>query len=230
MGGPSAALAGAPDRKGGPMAAPPPDAGTATEVPGARDLAALKAEVKAEVLSEVRGELDALRALVSRFPPDAVAVRDKRTIVVFSGDYDKLMAAFIIATGAASMGTEVSMYFTFWGLNALRRPSAKVRGKSLVERAFGWMMPAGPKRQGISKMNMMGLGGPMIRQVMKAKNVEPLEGLMALAQEMGVRMIACQMSMDILGIRGEELVDGLQFGGVATYLGDDADAQANLFI
>ncbi len=188
---------------------------------------ALKESLRAEILAEIRQELDEWK---ESQPRPGVVLKDKRTLVVFSGDYDKLMAAFIIATGSAAMGSEVSMYFTFWGLNVLRKPNASAKGKSLIEKCFGWMMPAGPRRQGISKMNMGGLGGPMIRTVMQMKNVEPLEGLMEQAKELGVKMIACQMSMDILGIRTEELIDGIEYGGVATYLGDDADAQANLFI
>lgn len=153
------------------------------------------------------------------------------TLVVFNQDLDKAIASFIIATGAAAMGKEVTMFFTFWGLNILRRDEEIPQdGKDFMEKMFTKMMPAGPKQLPISNMNMGGMGAKMIRQVMEKKNVDSLETLMANAMNMGVRIVACAMSMDVMGIRKEELIDGVEIGGVATYLGKADDANVNLFI
>ncbi|MDQ0287384.1 peroxiredoxin family protein [Desulfofundulus luciae] len=154
----------------------------------------------------------------------------KKTIIVFSGDLDRVMAAFIIANGAAAMGDEVTMFFTFWGLNVLRRPEKVKVKKSFLQALFGWMMPRGAGKLGISKMNFGGLGAKMMKIVMKQQNVTPLPELIRLAREQGIRMIACTMSMDVMGIRKEELIDGLEFAGVATYLAEADEANVNLFI
>ncbi len=152
------------------------------------------------------------------------------TIVVFSQDLDKAIAAFIIATGAKSMGKDVSLFFTFWGLNILRKPKhAKVK-KSFIEKMFGFMMPKGTEKLPISKMNMMGMGPKMIRYIMKKKNVVSLQTLIKNAMDMGVTITACAMSMDIMGIKQEELMDGIEIAGVATYLGDTQSSNHNLFI
>lgn len=155
---------------------------------------------------------------------------NKKTIIVFSGDLDKAMAAFIIATGAAAMGDEVTMFFTFWGLNILRK-ARKVRvKKDFFERMFGFMMPRGPEKLGLSKMNFGGLGARMMRYIMKRKNVNTLNQLMQNAQALGVKIIACTMSMDVMGISKEELIDGIEYAGVAAYLGDAEESNVNLFI
>jgi len=152
------------------------------------------------------------------------------TIVVFSEDLDKAIAAFIIATGAKSMGKEVSLFFTFWGLNILRKPKHTKVKKSFIEKLFGFMMPKGTEKLPISKMNMLGMGPKMIRYIMKKKNVDSLQTLMKNAMDMGVKITACAMSMDIMGIKKEELMDGIEIAGVATYLGDVQSANHNLFI
>ena len=152
------------------------------------------------------------------------------TIVVFSQDLDKAIAAFIIASGAKSMGKNVSLFFTFWGLNILRKPKKVRVKKTFIERMFGMMMPRGTEKLPISNMNMAGIGPKMIRGIMKKKNVDSLRTLMASAQDMGVKIIACAMSMDIMGIKAEELIDGIEIAGVATYLGDTQDSNHNLFI
>lgn len=159
----------------------------------------------------------------------AEAPRDK-TLIVFSSDLDRVMAAFIIANGAAAMGQKVTMFFTFWGLNVLRRADAVSRGKPLLDRLFGWMMPRGPARLALSRMNMAGLGTAMMKHVMRRKQVEPLAALMERAVRQGVRLVACAMSMDVMGIRREELIDGVELGGVGSYLDATATANANLFI
>jgi NADPH-dependent 2,4-dienoyl-CoA reductase/sulfur reductase-like enzyme/peroxiredoxin family protein/rhodanese-related sulfurtransferase/TusA-related sulfurtransferase len=154
----------------------------------------------------------------------------KKTIVVFSGDFDKAMAAFIIANGAAAMGSEVTLFFTFWGLNLLRKPQRVPVKKTLVESMFGWMMPRGAEKTSLSKMNMAGMGTRMIKGIMKSKNVSSLSELIAKAKDNGVRLVACAMSMNLMGIKKEELIDGVQEGGVAMYLAQAESAGVNLFI
>lgn len=166
----------------------------------------------------------ACRAIAS-----APASRDK-TLVVFSGDFDKAMASFIIANGAAAMGGQVTMFFTFWGLNLLRKAEYVPVQKTLIEKMFGWMMPRGAERTSLSKMNMAGLGTRMIKGIMKNKNVTPLSGLIESARASGVKMVACSMSMDLMGIKKEELIDGVEEGGVAMYLSQAETAGVNLFI
>ncbi len=153
-----------------------------------------------------------------------------KTIVVFSGDFDKVVAAFVIATGAAAMGSKVTMFFTFWGLNALRRPEAVAVRKNIVERMFGWMMPRGADRLVLSMMNMGGAGTWMIKEIMKRKNVSSLPEFMRQARQSGVRLVACSMSMDLMGIRQQELVDGVELGGVAMYLERADQGNVNLFV
>lgn len=156
--------------------------------------------------------------------------KDGATLVVFSGDLDKALASFIIATGAASMGKKVTMFFTFWGLNVLRKQDAPKVEKDTLEKMFSMMMPNGPAALGLSKMNMGGMGSKMIKHVMEKKNVESLESLISNALDMGVNIVACSMSMDIMGIKQEELIDGIEIGGVAAYLASADDAGINLFI
>jgi NADPH-dependent 2,4-dienoyl-CoA reductase/sulfur reductase-like enzyme/peroxiredoxin family protein/rhodanese-related sulfurtransferase/TusA-related sulfurtransferase len=163
-------------------------------------------------------------------PAHAADSKDNKTIIVFSGDFDKAMAAFIIANGAASMGKKVTMFFTFWGLSILRKPEAVRVKKSLIDRMFGWMLPRGAGALKLSKMNMLGMGTKMMRAVMKDKNVSSLADLIASAQKAGIEIIACQMTMDVMGLRKEELIDGVQAGGVGYYLGKAEDSNLNLFI
>ncbi|HHV12638.1 MAG TPA: FAD-dependent oxidoreductase [Clostridiales bacterium] len=160
-------------------------------------------------------------------PPDT---RDNKTMVVFSGDLDKAIASFIIANGAASMGKKVTMFFTFWGLNILRKPDKVRVKKGLMDSMFGAMMPRGSKKLKLSNMNMLGMGGKMIRMVMKNKNISSLEELIQAAIDSGIEIVACQMSMDVMGLKKEELLDGVKIGGVGYYLGEAEDSNVNLFI
>ncbi len=153
-----------------------------------------------------------------------------KTMVVFSGDLDKVLASFIIANGAAAMGRPVTMFFTFWGLNALRRPEKQSVKKSFIEKMFGAMMPRGVKKLTLSRMNMAGMGTAMMKKVMADKNVDSLETLMRQAMANGVKLVACTMSMDVMGITKEELIDGVELAGVASYLGDAEESNVNLFI
>jgi len=154
---------------------------------------------------------------------------NRATIVVFSNDLDKLFAAFAIATGAAAAQMQVSMFFTFWGLTALKKKTV-LKGKSITEKLMTLFLPSGPADAKPSKMNMLGVGQAFLKHVMKKKNVSDLPDLITLASQLGVRMVACQTSMDIMGIRKEELIEGLDFGGVATYIADAADSKITLFI
>ncbi|MGB8954084.1 MAG: DsrE/DsrF/DrsH-like family protein [Tumebacillaceae bacterium] len=152
------------------------------------------------------------------------------TLVVFNGDLDKAIASFIIATGAAAMGNKVTMFFTFWGLNILRKEEYIPTKKTFLENMFGKMMPRGAGKLGISKMNFGGLGAKMMKKVMREKNISTLPELMEMAKDLDVRIVACTMSMDVLGITEEELIDGIDYAGVATYLGAAEESQVNLFI
>ncbi len=154
-----------------------------------------------------------------------------KTIIVFDGDLDKVLASFVIANGALAMGRPVTMFFTFWGLTALRKSdkNKKIR-KSPVEKMFGTMLPRGTTELGLSRMNMGGMGTKMMRAIMKDKNIDSLEEMMKKAMENGVRIVACSMSMDVMGIKKEELIDGVEIGGVGTYLADAEESNVNLFI
>ncbi len=152
------------------------------------------------------------------------------TNVVFSNDFDKSMAAFIIANGAASAGYEVTLFFTFWGINILRKSGPVAAKKNLIEKMFGIMMPKGPDKLTLSKMNMAGMGLAMIKGIMKHKNVMTLPDLIAQAKLSGVKLVVCTMSMDLMGIKREELIDGVEEGGVAMYVDHLSRSSANLFI
>jgi peroxiredoxin family protein/TusA-related sulfurtransferase/rhodanese-related sulfurtransferase len=153
-----------------------------------------------------------------------------KSIIVFSGDFDKAFASFIIANGAAAMGSNVTMFFTFWGLNVLRKKSKVKVEKNLVEKMFGWMMPRGADKLKLSKMNMGNMGLAMIKGIMKNKNVASLPELIESAKQNGVKLVACAMSMDLMGIRKEEMIEGVELGGVASYLETAENSGVNLFI
>lgn len=154
---------------------------------------------------------------------------DKAAIIVFSGDLDKMIAAHIIATGAAAMGLETTLFFTFWGLNGLKERRT-LEGKSLYERMMALMTPTSSKELHPSQMAFMGAGAAMLRQMMKQKDVASLEDLMDLAKEMGVRTVACDMSMEVMGVRHDELREGVELGGVASFLAEASKARVSLFI
>ncbi len=161
--------------------------------------------------------------------PVAATASDK-TMVVFSGDLDKALASFIIATGAASMGRKVTMFFTFWGLTVVRKEEKIAIKKRKFDKLFDLMLPRGSKELGLSRMNMGGMGMKMMRAVMKEKNVSTLEELIQTALQNGVKMVACQMSMDVMGIHADELIDGVEIGGVATMLGAAELSDTSFFI
>ncbi len=163
-------------------------------------------------------------------PETALSPAQGKTIIVFSGDLDRVLASFIIANGAAAMGRPVTMFFTFWGLNVLRKTRTGKIKKPFMDKMFASMMPKGSAKLKLSKLNMAGMGTAMMKKVMNDKNVDSLETLIRHALDNGVKLIACTMSMDIMGITKEELIDGVEFAGVASYLGDAEESNVNLFI
>ena len=151
-------------------------------------------------------------------------------IILFSGDYDKAMAAYIIANGAAAYDHKVTIFHTFWGINALRKQEAIEVKKGFLEKMFGKMMPRGAEKLALSNMNMAGMGPKMIKHVMKKHNALTLTQLIEMAQEQEINLVSCTMTMDLLGLQKEELLDGVQYAGVAAYLADAENGAVNLFI
>jgi peroxiredoxin family protein len=177
-----------------------------------------------QVLEDRVKELETRLATLEERAPD-----DRVSIIVFSGDLDRVLAAFVIATGAAAMGQQVSMFFTFWGLSVWKKDT-QLGGKTLFQQMMAVMSPGSSHSLPVSKMNYFGVGAKMLRSMMKEKNVSSLEDMIALAREMGVRTIACEMSRDVMGIRDSELVGGVECGGVATFLADSLRSRTSLFI
>ena len=177
--------------------------------------------------------LDRIEALEARVQEleqaPAQDIEDKLSMVVFSGDLDKTIAAFIIATGAAAMGMEVSMFFTFWGLSIVKKQKV-YDGKNFLEKGFTAMLPGNTQQMGLSQMNFFGAGAKIIRKLMQDHEVTSVEEFVELAREFDVRMTVCDMSRELLGIKDEELIDGLEVGGVATFMGDAATSKVTLFI
>ncbi len=193
----------------------------------AADLAPAEQGTVGERLAQLEARLAALEQgqqdLRGELPENRVS------LIVFSGDLDKVLAGFVIATGAAAVGMEVSMFFTFWGLGALKQ-GRRLKGKNLLEKAFGLLTPGSSRALGLSQMNFAGIGARLMRKMMRDKQVASLEEFVQMARELGVRFVACQMSMDVMGVTQAELLDGVEVGGVATFLGDAARSKASLFI
>jgi NADPH-dependent 2,4-dienoyl-CoA reductase/sulfur reductase-like enzyme/peroxiredoxin family protein/rhodanese-related sulfurtransferase/TusA-related sulfurtransferase len=211
----------------------------ATDPGFAGDVPAWARRHEAEVV-ELSAQGPKIRARIRKLAPapatldgpaaGAAKAGNKKTMVVFSGELDKVLASFVIATGAASMGDSVTMFFTFWGLNALRRGGRQAGGKTFLDRMFGMMMPNGAHALKLSNLNMGGVGTALMKRVMRGKNVDSLPSLMAQARQMGVKIVACSMSMDVMGLKREELIDGVEVGGVAAFLGESEGAGMTLFI
>lgn len=183
-------------------------------------------------LSDEKGVLTALieKQSVPNSNTQIGSLPKDKTLVVFSDDFDRALASFVIANGAASTGKKVTMFFTFWGLNILKkRKSGRVK-KDIFGKMFGMMLPKGTKDLSLSKMNMGGIGSKMMRFIMKRKKIDSLEAMLQSAADAGVEMIACQMSMDVMGVKKEELFDFVKIGGVAAYLEAADTANLNLFI
>lgn len=190
------------------------------------------AEIRALVEAEVRRQVGEARKEIEQAIAEVRerTVDDRATLVVFSGDLDKAIAAMVIATGAAAAGLETSLFFTFWGLSLLKKKGAARAKHGLKEKMFSMMTPSSTESLGVSKMNYFGMGAHMLRSMMKDKDIASLEELIAMARDLEVKMIACTMSMDAMGVEKEELVDGLEYGGVAAYMADAARSRVTLFI
>lgn len=178
-----------------------------------------------EMVSDLKRELEAVKGQ---------GQKDKLAMVVFSGDLDRALAAFIIATGAVAMGMEATMFFTFWGTPLLRDPKKvkRAEGKDFFGKMFGWMLPKGLRDARLSKMNMAGMGTALMKTLMKKKNVASLEQLLELSKELGVKIVICELSMQIMGFKKEEMIDypHLIYAGVAKFLEEAMDSKIQLFI
>jgi peroxiredoxin family protein len=191
-------------------------------------LSALEAEIRAlsQASLSQAAQLDSTVELVK-----GAGQQEKLSLIVFSGSLDRLIAAFVLATGAAAMGMQVSMFFTFWGTAALRKQNVSVK-KTLLERMFGWMLPKGVKKLPLSQMNMAGGGPAMIRYIMKKNGVASVEEMIELSKELGVELNVCTMSMDLLGMKPDELIDypGKTYCGVAKFLETAAPGKITMFL
>jgi NADPH-dependent 2,4-dienoyl-CoA reductase/sulfur reductase-like enzyme/peroxiredoxin family protein/TusA-related sulfurtransferase/rhodanese-related sulfurtransferase len=205
--------------------------------PGFRRDASAWAENTGNALLELSDKNGTIRALfrkgeVRSMPSLACTTpaANAKNILVFSADLDHVMAAFTIANGALAMGQHVSMFFTFWGLNVLRRSKNDHIKKTLIERMFGWMMPRGIDALKLSQLNMAGIGTAMMKGVMKSKHIDQLPFLVKSAIDGGARLIACQMTMEMMGIKEEELIEGVELGGVATFINEADKASASIVL
>lgn len=181
-------------------------------------------------LEEIQRQVMELQARLDTM--DKNAQEDKLTMVCFSGELDKTMAAFIIAIGAVAMDMEAVMFFTFWGTPVLRSKEKSVSGKDFMGKMFGSMLPTGPSQLKLSKMNMGGMGTAMLKSLMAKKKVASLEELIQTAGELGVKIVICEMTMNLMGFKHEEMIDypHLSYGGVAKFLGDADKSRVQLFL
>jgi peroxiredoxin family protein len=177
---------------------------------------------------DMEKELNSIKAMLEERP----GPKKKLAMIVFSGDLDKHIASMIIATGAAAMGMEVVIFYTFWGTAALRDPKKKVKGKDLLSKMFGIMLPKGRNKTTLSQMHMAGAGTAMIKYLMKKKSVASLDELFETAGALGVRIVICEMSMDLMGMKVEEMIDypNMSIGGVATFLAEAGESAVQLFL
>ena len=187
-------------------------------------------EQKPETMQNIEEQLAALQSKIEVL--DKKTPDNKLSMIVFSGDLDKALASFIIATGAVAMGLEAVMFFTFWGTSLLRAKNKRVGGKDTMGKMFGTMLPKGTSEVKLSKMNMAGMGTAMMKSLMKKKNVASLEQMLEMAEELGVKIYVCEMTMDLMGFKREEMIEykDLTFGGVAKFLEEANNSRIQLFI
>ncbi|MCX6247664.1 MAG: DsrE/DsrF/DrsH-like family protein [Bacteroidetes bacterium] len=173
-------------------------------------------------IQELKNKVDRLEA----------GTKDQLSMVVFSGDLDKILAALIIATGAAAYDMKVKLFFTFWATAALRDPKKSGKGKNMIEKMFGMMLPKGSRKVTLSKMHMAGMGTAMIKGIMKKHKVASLPEMFKTAGELGIQINICEMSMNLMGFKKEEMIDypGMTVCGVATFLSDAQESKIQLFI
>lgn len=181
-------------------------------------------------LQQIEEQLAALKSRIDVL--DKKVTEPKVAAIVFSGDLDKVLASFVIATGAVAMGMEAVMFFTFWGTPVLRDKNKSVGGKDTMGKMFGTMLPKGTSEVKLSKMNMGGMGTAMMKSLMKKKNVATLEQMLEMAEELGVKIFVCEMSMDLMGFKREEMIayKDLTFCGVAKFLEEANNSRITLFI
>jgi len=188
-------------------------------------------DLKKELMTagDLARQVEELKRQVEKIKAGA---EDKISLIVFSGDLDKVLSAFIIATGAVAMGMEAVMFFTFWGTPVLRDSKKKAGGKDLMGKMFGFMLPKGRNAIKLSKMNMGGMGTSMMKSLMKKKNVASLDEMLEIAAELGVKIYICEMSMGLMGFKREEFIDypNLEYVGVATFLEQAKNSKVQLFI
>lgn len=180
-------------------------------------------------LEQLQKQLDTLQKKVNKLEKNR---KDQLSIALVSGDMDKILAGMIISLAAAAMDTKVKIFFSFWALSALRDSKKKAKGKDLIARMFGMMLPKGKDKLKLSNMNMAGMGPMMIKMLMKKKNVLSLEEMFKQAGELGIEITICEMSMDLMGFKMEEFIDypGLRFAGAATFVADAGESAMQLFI
>ncbi|MDD4822899.1 MAG: DsrE/DsrF/DrsH-like family protein [Bacteroidales bacterium] len=186
-------------------------------------------EIQNTEIQKLQKELEDLKKKVSMLEDSR---KDQLSIAIVSGDLDKILAAMVISVAAAAMDTQVKLFFSFWSLSALRDPKKCPKGKDFISKMFGMMLPKGTKKLSLSNMNMVGMGPMMIRMLMKKQNVMSLEQMFKEAGELGIEIVVCEMSMNLMGFKKEELIDypNLKFAGAATFVADASESSIQLFI
>ena len=180
-------------------------------------------------IEQLQAQIDELKGKVSKLENSRL---DQLSIAVVSGDLDKVLAAMVISIAAAAMDTQVKLFFSFWSLSALRDPKKSPKGKDVISKMFGWMLPNGTKKLKLSNMNMVGMGPVMISYLMKKQNVMSLETMFKEAGELGIEIVICEMSMGLMGFKKEEFIDypHLSYAGAATFVADASESSIQLFI
>jgi len=180
-------------------------------------------------IQELKKQLEALKTKVANLENSR---KDQLSIAVVSGDMDKILAAMVISIAAAAMDTQVKLFFSFWSLSALRDPKKSPKGKDIISKMFGFMLPKGKNKLALSNMNMFGMGPMMIKMLMKKQNVMSLDTMFKEAGELGIEIVVCEMSMGLMGFKKEEMIDypQLSFAGAATFVADAGESSIQLFI